>query len=197
MKEIIVATKNPGKAKEFKAFFSRFNIKCKSLLDIAPDYEDVPETGATFQENAIIKAKAASDYFKSPVIADDSGLVIDALDGKPGIETARFAGEDKNDDANMNKVLRLMKDVEDDGRTARFIAALAIQFPMGKTIVREGTCEGKIARSKQGTERFGYDPIFIPDGFDVTMAELSSEQKSKISHRNDAFRQLRKELLDI
>lgn len=190
MKEIIVASKNKGKIKEYEDFFNQFNIKCYSLYDLDEAYPDVEETGKTFQENAIIKAEAAAKYFNKPVIADDSGLVIDALDGKPGIETARFAGPDKDDEANMDKVLRLMKDVPESNRTARFVAALAIKIPEADLIVREGICEGKIAKEKRGTEGFGYDPIFIPEGFDITIAELPLEVKNKISHRSHAFEQL-------
>ena len=190
MKEIIVASKNKGKIKEYEDFFNQFNIKCYSLYDLDEAYPDVEETGKTFQENAIIKAEAAAKYFNKPVIADDSGLGIDALDGKPGIETARFAGPDKDDEANMDKVLRLMKDVPESNRTARFVAALAIKIPEADLIVREGICEGKIAKEKRGTEGFGYDPIFIPEGFDITIAELPLEVKNKISHRSHAFEQL-------
>lgn len=195
MKEIIVATKNEGKAKEFKDFFKQFQIKCHSLIEIEKDYPEVEETGKTFYENAILKAEAAAHYFQKPVIADDSGLVIDALDGKPGVETARFAGENKSDEANMNKVLWLMENVEEPNRTARFIAALAVKIPGQEIIVREGICEGKIATEKRGTKGFGYDPIFIPEGFSKTMAELSPNQKNNISHRKDAFLQLEKWLL--
>jgi len=191
MKEIIVATKNNGKAKEFQDFFAQFNIKCYSLSDLDQDYPDVEETGKTFEENAIIKAEAAAKFFNKPVIADDSGLVIDALGGKPGVETARFAGEDKNDDANMDKVLMLLKGTKESERSARFVAALAIKVPGEKTLVKEGYCEGRIAFEKKGSEGFGYDPIFIPEGYNVTMAQLAKEEKNSISHRSNAFKQLK------
>lgn len=190
MKEIIVATKNKGKATEFKQFFAQFNVSCKSLLDIEEAYPDIEETGTTFAENAILKAETAANYFQQPVIADDSGLVIDALNGKPGIETARYAGEQKSDDDNMEKVLKQLTGVEMKDRTARFIALLAIARPGKETITREGICEGNIAFEKKGTKGFGYDPIFIPKGYAKTMAELSSETKNAISHRSQAFKQL-------
>lgn len=194
MNEIIVATNNQGKAKEFKQFFAQFNIKCYSLSDFDEQYPDVEETGKTFQENAILKAEAAAKFFNKAVIADDSGLVIDALGGKPGIHTARFAGQNKNDEDNMNKVLKLMDAVEDSKRSARFVAALAIKIPSEEILVKEGYCEGNISREKKGSHGFGYDPIFIPKGYEKTMAELSAEEKNRISHRNDAFKQLKRVL---
>jgi len=194
MNEIIVATNNQGKAKEFKQFFAQFNIKCYSLSDFDEQYSDVEETGKTFQENAILKAEAAAKFFNKAVIADDSGLVIDALGGKPGIHTARFAGQNKNDEDNMNKVLKLMDAVEDSKRSARFVAALAIKIPSEEILVKEGYCEGNISREKKGSHGFGYDPIFIPKGYEKTMAELSAEEKNRISHRNDAFKQLKRVL---
>src|SRR5699024_4933696 len=194
MNEIIVATNNQGKAKEFKQFFAQFNIKCYSLSDFDEQYSDVEETGKTFQENAILKAEAAAKFFNKAVIADDSGLVIDALGGKPGIHTARFAGQNKNDEDNMNKVLKLMDAVEDSKRSARFVAALAIKIPSEEILVKEGYCEGNISREKKGSHGFGYDPIFIPKGYEKTMAELSAEEKNRISHRNDDFKQLKRVL---
>lgn len=194
MKEIIVATKNQGKAKEFKQFFAQFNIECYSLLDLTDDYPEVEETGESFQENAIIKAEAASKFFNKAVIADDSGLEIDALEGQPGIHTARFAGKNKGDDANMDKVLTMMKDLAPSERSARFVAALAVKIPGKQVFVKEGYCEGTIALKKEGSEGFGYDPIFIPEGFDLTMAQLSKEVKNSISHRSNAFKQLKEVL---
>lgn len=192
MKKIIIATKNKGKAKEFKQFFSNFNIQCKSLLDLDNTYPEVEETGTTFAENAIIKAETGAALLNMPVIADDSGLMIDALDGKPGLETARYAGEHKSDEDNMQKVLQELKRVKTEDRTARFIAVLAIAKPGEETIVQEGICEGSIAYEKAGTNGFGYDPIFIPNGYLKTMAQLSSDEKGLISHRSHAFKQLEK-----
>lgn len=190
MKQILIATKNTGKAKEFKAFFSGYAIKAHSLLDLEKQLPDIKETGNTFKENAKIKAEQIADVLSIPVLADDSGLMIDHLDGRPGIYSARYAGENKDDEANMDKVLDELRSVPEKNRTARFICVLAVAIPGGKTIFRTGYCEGNIALSKKGTNGFGYDPIFIPEGYHVTMAELSSEEKNQISHRKDAIRQL-------
>lgn len=192
MNEIILATKNTGKMKEFKSFFSRFGIQCLSLEELDQNYPDVKETGLTFTENAQLKAEAGSSFFNKAVIADDSGLVIDKLDGRPGIYSARYAGPNKNDDDNMDQVLHELKGVIEKERTARFVAALAIATPDEETIIREGFCEGHIAFKKSGSSGFGYDPIFIPKGHHVTMAELSSEEKNRMSHRSHAFKQLEK-----
>lgn len=190
MKQILIATKNKGKAKEFSAFFSGYGIKALSLLDLEEELADVQETGNTFEENAAIKAEQIEEILSIPVLADDSGLMIDQLDGRPGIYSARYAGEMKDDNANMDKVLDELKSVPEDKRTARFICVLAVAIPGEETIFRTGYCEGSIASSKKGTNGFGYDPIFVPNGYHVTMAELSSEEKNQISHRKHAIKQL-------
>lgn len=190
MKQILIATKNKGKAEEFKAFFSGYGIRAHSLLDQEETLPDIEETGNTFKENAALKAEKMADILSIPVLSDDSGLMIDALDGKPGIFSARYAGDRKDDDANMEKVLDELIDVPEDKRTARFICVLAVAIPGEETIFRTGYCEGRIAFFKKGTNGFGYDPIFVPKGYDVTMAELSSEEKNQISHRKQAIDQL-------
>lgn len=190
MKKIVVATKNKGKANEFKEFFARENIEVLSLLDLDQSIPDIEETGETFEENAILKAEGIAKRLNIPVLADDSGLIIDALDGRPGIYSARYAGEDKNDKANIQKVLEEMKDVPKKERTARFICVLAIAMPQDKTIIRTGYCEGTIAFSESGENGFGYDPIFIPSGYQVSMAQLEPEEKNRISHRKHALTEL-------
>ncbi|WP_019376776.1 XTP/dITP diphosphatase [Virgibacillus halodenitrificans] len=190
MKEIIIATKNKGKAEEFKSFFGKYGISIKSLLDFQEVMPDVEETGITFKENAALKAEEISTMLSIPVLADDSGLVIDALNGEPGIYSARYAGEPKNDQANMNKVLKELQDVPKNKRKARFVCVLAIAIPGEATVFREGYCEGEIAFSPRGAHGFGYDPIFIPQGYNKTMAELSAQQKNEISHRRNAINQL-------
>lgn len=193
MKEIIIATKNAGKVKEFEEFFAPYEITVKSLLDFE-NLPDVEETGTTFEENAALKAEQITAHVQAPVLADDSGLMIDALDGRPGIYSARYAGEEKNDQANIDKVLDELQDVPEEKRTARFICVLAIAEPGKETIFRTGYCEGKIASEQKGTNGFGYDPIFIPDGYDETLGQLAPEVKNQISHRKNALDQL-KELL--
>ncbi|XJZ26403.1 XTP/dITP diphosphatase [Bacillota bacterium Lsc_1132] len=189
MNEVIVATKNPGKAKEFIEIFSSRSIAVKTLLDY-PEIPEVEETGQTFEENAILKAEAVSRFLNKMVISDDSGLIIDALDGRPGIFSARYAGEEKNDQANIDKVLHELAGVPMDTRTARFYCALAIALPGKETETVSGTCEGTILETRQGTNGFGYDPIFYVPGKDCSMAELAAEEKNKISHRANALKKL-------
>ncbi|MBN9653887.1 XTP/dITP diphosphatase [Halobacillus sp. GSS1] len=189
MKEMIVATKNPGKVDEFREMFSKYGISVKSLLDIDRSI-DIEETGSTFEENAIIKAEAMAEHFEVPVVADDSGLEVDALNGEPGVYSARYAGIEKDDAENTKKLLKELHDVPEEKRTARFVCAVAVARPGEVTFVRRGTCEGTIAVEPQGTNGFGYDPVFIPEGSSRTMAEHSSEEKNAISHRHHAIKQI-------
>ncbi|WP_404355710.1 XTP/dITP diphosphatase [Cytobacillus firmus] len=189
MQEVIIATKNAGKAREFERMFKPLGYQVKTLLDY-PDFQDVEETGSTFEENAILKAEAVSKAFGRMVIADDSGLIIDALGGKPGIYSARYAGEEKNDQKNMDKVLDELESIPDDKRQARFYCALAIAAPGKRTETVSGTCEGRILREKRGTYGFGYDPIFYSEEKGKAMAELMPEEKSEISHRANALQKL-------
>lgn len=190
MKQIIIATKNKGKAEEFKAFFSRYGIETKSLLDFEQEIQDIEETGVTFEENAALKAEQIRDLLSVPVLADDSGLIIDALNGMPGIFSARYAGEPKSDQANIEKVLEELKTIPGNARTARFICVLAIAAPGRETLFRTGYCEGNIDFNVKGSNGFGYDPIFIPQGYTQTMAQLSADEKNRISHRKQAIIQL-------
>lgn len=190
MKKIVIATKNKGKAKEFKTFFRKYNLKALSLLDLPEDIPDVAETGSTFEENAAIKAETISALLQQTVISDDSGLMVDALDGEPGIYSARYAGEDKNDGNNMKKLLKKLDQKTEAPRTARFVCVLAISTPGKPTVFYKGYCEGSIAEKPAGTYGFGYDPIFIPKGYSKTMAELAPDEKNQISHRRHAFDQL-------
>ncbi|MED4027290.1 XTP/dITP diphosphatase [Priestia megaterium] len=189
MREIIIATKNAGKVKDFETLFSPKGFKVKSLLDF-PEIEDVEETGVTFAENATLKAEAISSALNKPVIADDSGLAIDALNGEPGVYSARYAGENKDDNANIEKVLQKLNDVPFEKRTARFHCALAIAVPGKRTEIVEGTCEGHILEEKRGENGFGYDPIFFVEKWRCSMAEVTKEQKNQISHRANALKRL-------
>ncbi len=189
MIELIVATKNKGKAKEFQEIFQPLGFEVKTLLDF-PDVPDIEETGTTFSENAVLKAKGIAGHFNRIVAADDSGLIVDALGGKPGIFSARYAGPQKDDEANIQKVLSELKDVPDEKRTARFHCSLALVIPGRQPVVFEGTCEGKILREKRGNNGFGYDPVFYVPSLGKTMAELTPEQKNKISHRRQAINKL-------
>lgn len=189
MKDVIIATKNPGKAKEFAEIFASRNIAVHTLLDY-PEIPDIEETGRTFEENAILKAEAVSRLLNKAVISDDSGLIVDALDGRPGVFSARYAGEEKDDQANIDKVLQELSAVPSEGRTARFYCALAMALPGQETVTVSGTCEGSILEERQGTNGFGYDPIFFVPEKKCSMADLPAEEKNKISHRANALKKL-------
>ncbi|OLQ51579.1 non-canonical purine NTP pyrophosphatase [Bacillus licheniformis] len=191
MKEAIIATHNPGKVKEFKEILEPKGYDVKSLAEIGLT-EEIEETGHTFEENAILKAEAVARAVNKMVIADDSGLSIDNLGGKPGVYSARYAGEQKDDQANIDKVLSELKGIEKEQRTARFRCALAVSIPGEETKTVEGHVEGYIAEEPRGEYGFGYDPIFIVKDKDKTMAELTSDEKNKISHRADALKKLSK-----
>ncbi|PFP27730.1 non-canonical purine NTP pyrophosphatase [Bacillus sp. AFS073361] len=189
MKEVIIATKNPGKAREFEHIFSSRGITVRTLLDY-PDIPEVEETGTTFEENATLKAVAVSKALGQMVIGDDSGLIVDALEGRPGIYSARYAGEPKNDQNNTDKVLSELEGIPEEKRTARFYCALAVAVPGQETETVSGTCEGRILEARRGTNGFGYDPVFYVPEKGLSMAELSSEEKNKISHRANALKKL-------
>lgn len=191
MKEAIIATHNPGKVKEFKEILEPRGYEVKSLAEIGFT-EEIEETGQTFEENAILKAEAVAKAVNKMVIADDSGLSVDNLGGRPGVYSARYAGEQKDDQANIDKVLSELKGIEKEQRTARFRCALAVSIPGEETKTVEGHVEGYIAEEPKGEYGFGYDPIFIVKDKDKTMAELTSDEKNKISHRADALKKLSK-----
>jgi len=158
-------------------------------LDEFPGAPDVPETGATFEENALLKARAIADYTGLPAVADDSGLCVDALNGMPGVLSARWAGGHGDDKANLELVLAQVADVPGARLGARFVCAAALVTDSGEWVVT-GQVEGRLIRAPRGSGGFGYDPIFLPDGFDQTTAEMTAEAKDAISHRGRAFRAL-------
>lgn len=191
MKQVIIATQNKGKAKDFEALFGPLGYEVLTLRDVAKDM-DVEETGVTFEENAILKAEAVAEALQTTVIADDSGLEIDALDGEPGVYSARYAGEAKSDEANIEKVLARLEGVPEEQRTARFRCVLAIASPNKKTRTYSGSCDGLILSERRGDHGFGYDPIFFVPNEGKAMAELVPEEKAAISHRGNAIRELKK-----
>lgn len=191
MKEIIIATKNKGKAKDFEQLLEPMGYKVLTLHDVAP-HMDVEETGETFEANAILKAEAIAQELQATVIADDSGLEIDALDGEPGVYSARYSGDERNDESNIDKVLQKMLQVPDSEKTARFRCVLALASPGKETILFEGTCEGLITDERKGENGFGYDPIFYVPALDKTMAEMKPSEKASVSHRGNAIRELGK-----
>ncbi|MFC4355983.1 XTP/dITP diphosphatase [Chryseomicrobium palamuruense] len=189
MKELIIATKNQGKAKDFESIFGPLGYTVKTLNDVA-SHIDVEETSSTFEGNAILKAEALAKELHTFVIADDSGLEVDALDGEPGIYSARYAGEAKDDNANMDLLLQNLEGIEDEKRTARFVCAIAVAAPGKETETYRGTCEGRIAFERKGAYGFGYDPIFWVPELGKMMAELKPEEKAAISHRGQAIRKV-------
>ncbi|MFC1558836.1 RdgB/HAM1 family non-canonical purine NTP pyrophosphatase [candidate division KSB1 bacterium] len=182
---ILIATKNEGKVEEFKNILSCHEVNVLSLLDLESSPEII-EDGITFEENALKKSKTIFEFTGQPAIADDSGLEIDVLEGKPGVNSARFAGYSTPYDMKNGKILSMMKDVPGDKRNARFKCVIAYSDNNAANTF-EGVCEGKIAYEQKGTYGFGYDPIFIPDGYDKTFGELGEEVKNRISHRANAL----------
>ncbi len=183
---IVIASKNANKVKEFEEAFKKSAIKVESL-NAFENVPDVDETGQTFAENAMLKAAAIMAFTKLPVIADDSGLVVPALNGRPGVHSARYAG-DHDDDANNAKLLKEMENKSD--RTAYFESVLIYLTPEGDKITANGRVAGQILRAKRGTNNFGYDPLFYVPEKQLTLAEMSTHEKNAISHRGRAIRQL-------
>lgn len=194
-KTIIIATQNEGKAKEFKEIFNNLGYDIKTLLDF-PEIGDIPETGSSFLENALQKATAISNKFHAIVLADDSGLEVDALDGAPGIYSARYAGEHGNDEKNNGKLLKELKYVPYEDRTARFHCSLVLVGPSRDSLAVKGEVEGIILNEARGTNGFGYDPLFYIPEMKKSMGELTSEEKNSISHRAIAIKELEKHLAD-
>lgn len=190
--QLVLATRNAGKKHEFEDLLRGTGITLRTL-DEFPEADDPAETGATFEENALIKARAAADATGLWALADDSGLCVDALEGRPGIHSARYA--QGSDDARWKKLLGELENVAEPHRTARFRCVLALASPGGQTLTVEGTCEGRIAREPRGAHGFGYDPVFeVVDEGDRTMAELTTARKRAVSHRGRAFAALLPEL---
>lgn len=191
MKKIIFATKNQGKIKEVKEIFSDTDYEILSLPDIDNNIE-IEESADTFEENAKIKARAVYEKFKMPVMADDSGISVEQLGEKPGVYSARYAGENATDQENNLKLIRELKN-HSEPHPARYVC-VAAYFNGSDFIVGYGEVKGKIADIPKGSNGFGYDPHFVPDGYNKTMAELPPEIKNSISHRGKAFRQLKEKI---
>jgi len=181
---LVLATRNPHKLEEIAAILAFPGLHIRSALDF-PEIPEVEETGSTFAENALLKARALSTATGEWAMADDSGLEVDALGGAPGVYSARFAGEPANYQANNDKLLALLDAAAD--RRARFVTVLALVAPDGRHFTVEGRCEGHIGRAPRGNQGFGYDPLFVPEGHTQTFAEMSAGQKNRISHRARAL----------
>ena len=186
MQNLLLASSNAGKLNELQQLTAGLPVTWLSLADVGLAGMDVEETGATFTENALLKARTYGEASGLPTLADDSGLIVDALDGAPGVYSARYA---PTTEARNAKLLKAVEAVPDAQRTARFVSALAFVMPDGVTIIAEGTVEGKVGTAPRGENGFGYDPIFVLDN-GQTMAELPASEKNQISHRARAYAKL-------
>lgn len=188
---LVLATANPGKLAELARILAgdHADVSLQSLAEF-PGAPEVRETGATFAANALLKARAIAAFSGLPAVADDSGLCVDALNGMPGVLSARWSGRHGDDEANLRLVLAQLADVPDERRGARFVCAAALVLPGGAEHLSEGVVTGRLLREPRGSNGFGYDPIFVPDGYDVTTAEMAPAAKDQISHRGRALRGL-------
>ena len=193
-KMIVAATQNQHKIREIEAITQEFGMKIISRDEAGVPKVEIVEDGKTFEDNSYKKAYEIMKLCGKITIADDSGLVVDCLDGAPGVYSARFAGEDGDDKANNEKLIRLIKDVPYEKRTARFVSVIAMVFPNGETIVARGEVEGHLVLEEQGANGFGYDPLFVPVGYQETFGIIDPEIKNRISHRANALMKLKEKL---
>lgn len=195
--KIVAATGNRHKIEEIESITKLFGMNVITKEEAGVGQLEVEETGTTFEENSRLKAEAIMQATGMPAIADDSGLMVEALGGEPGVYSARFAGEGASDEANNEKLLGLIKDVPDGERKARFVSVITLCYPNGETLTARGECPGNINRAPMGSNGFGYDPLFVPDGFEKTYAQLTAEEKNGISHRAKALNELKIQLSDV
>jgi XTP/dITP diphosphohydrolase len=197
MRKLVLATHNGGKIKEFERLLAEFasDVQVLGLRDF-PDMPDIPETGKTFIENSLLKARGICEFTKLPTLADDSGLCIDYLNGDPGIYSARWSGVHGDDAANIAKVLFQLEGVQPAERSAHFVCEVALVFPSGHELIESGKLSGFITLSPRGSAGFGYDPIFQPIGSDLALGELAHGEKDKISHRGIAMRAMAPRILE-
>ncbi|WP_222193134.1 RdgB/HAM1 family non-canonical purine NTP pyrophosphatase [Modestobacter italicus] len=188
MTQLLLATRNAGKLAELQRLLATAvpGVEVLGLRDV-PEYPEAPETGATFEENALLKAREAVRYTGLPAVADDSGITVDALNGMPGILSARWSGRHGDDPANTALLLGQLADVPDERRGAAFVCAAALVTPDGVEHVLRAEWRGAVIREARGTNGFGYDPVFVPEGLDLTSAELTPAEKDARSHRGQAF----------
>jgi XTP/dITP diphosphohydrolase len=186
---LLLATRNQHKLAELRRILAPYDVELGSLAD-RPDVPDIAETGATFADNALLKARAVAAATGETAVADDSGLCVDALNGMPGVLSARWSGGHGDDEANLRLVLAQLADLPDERRGAAFVCAAALVGPDGREVVVEGRVDGTLTRAPRGGNGFGYDPIFVPVGHRVTTAEMSAADKDALSHRGLAFRAL-------
>lgn len=188
---LAIASRNAHKLRELGRICEDWPVEWVTVENHDPAaFPDVEETGDTYLENALLKATVVAAALGVAAIADDSGIEVDALGGGPGHRSARYAGEQATDEQNLDALLRAVRGVPAGGRTARYRCVAAIAWPDGRTLYAEGVCEGGLVSKRRGVRGFGYDPVFVPAGWDETMAELTDVQKDRISHRGRAFRAL-------
>ncbi len=197
--KLLLATRNKGKIEEFRRILEDLAAGQIELvgLDQFPNLHDVDETGSTFEENALLKAREMCEASGIPAIADDSGLCVDYLNGDPGIYSARWSGKHGDDKANIERILSQLKDVPDEKRSAHFTCVAALALPDGRTAVEEGKFEGWILREAIADPGFGYDPIFRPDGYSISSAQMSAEEKDAISHRGKSLRAIAPHVINL
>jgi len=186
---VVVASTNPGKIVEVRQIFAALPLSLLTAEDVG-SWPVVEESGDTYLANALLKARAVAAFTGRPALADDSGIEVDALDGAPGVHSARYAGEQASDEDNNTKLIAALDGVPPEGRTARYRCVAVLVTPEGQEVAGIGSCEGRIGFEPRGSGGFGYDPWFVPQGETRTMAELTSEEKHAISHRGKALRGL-------
>jgi XTP/dITP diphosphohydrolase len=196
-RKLVLSTGNSHKVEEIKDILKDLPIEVLTKKDVGLGDLDVVEDGKTLEENSIKKAKALAEKLDYMVLADDSGLFVDRLNGEPGVYSSRYAGEEGNDKKNNQKLLEELKDIPLKDRTANFQAVIALVTEQKEIIVVKGQCNGTIGLKEEGNNDFGYDPLFIPEGYDKTFAELGEEIKNKISHRAKALDEMKKAIKDI
>ena len=187
---IVAASRNKHKIVEIETITSKFGMKLISRDDAGVPKFEIEEDGETFEENSFKKANEIMKVCGCATLADDSGLMVDYLSGAPGVYSARFAGEKADDEANNRKLLKLLENAEGSDRKAKFVSVITMVFPDGSSLVARGECHGRILREAAGENGFGYDPLFVPEGWDKSFAQLSPEEKNQISHRAIALAEL-------
>ncbi|GAB3564553.1 RdgB/HAM1 family non-canonical purine NTP pyrophosphatase [Amycolatopsis endophytica] len=199
MSRVLLATRNPKKLDELRRILAAEGIEGLEVIGLAdvPEFPEAPETGATFEENAVAKARDAVAATGLPAVADDSGIAVDALNGMPGVLSARWSGRHGDDQANLDLVLAQLTDTPDERRGAGFVCAAALVLPGGEETTVRGEWRGRLIRKARGTHGFGYDPIFVPEGETRTSAEMEPAEKDAASHRGRALRALLPALRDL
>lgn len=191
---LAIASRNPGKLREIRRICADWPVRWLAPDRDPGDWPEVEETGPTYLDNALLKARATATALGVPALADDSGIEVDALGGAPGSRSARYAGEGASEEENLRQLLRAVAGVPASGRTARYRCVAAVAYPGGGEVWAEGVCEGVLVGRPRGSGGFGYDPAFVPAGWGRTMAELTDEEKDRISHRGRALRALAEHL---